>query len=71
MPTRDDVTPGGATAGMYAWGDVIQGYHNISYEKRLPSVTLTDVGYYTDDGAYYYVWGTLNAVKMKHLYTPL
>lgn len=48
---------GGATQGMYYWGDVIQGYYDISYSKRLPSVTLTDVGYYTDDGAYYYVWG--------------
>merc|ERR1719181_623767 len=48
---------GGATAGMYAWGDLIQDYYDISYSKRLPSVTLTDIGYYTDDGAYYYVWG--------------
>merc|ERR1712190_243358 len=48
---------GGATAGMYSWGKLIQGYYSISYEKRLPSVTLTDIGYYTDDGAYYYVWG--------------
>lgn len=39
---------GGATAGMYAWGDMIQGYHGTT---RLPSVTLTDIGYYTDDGA--------------------
>ena len=36
------------------WGDIIQGY---SETTRLPSVTLTDIGYYTDDGAYYYVWG--------------
>ena len=48
------VATGGATAGVYAWGEVIQGYHETT---RLPSVTLTDVGYYTDDGAYYYVWG--------------
>ena len=41
---------GGATAGMYAWGDIIQKYHTTT---RLPSVTLTDIGYYTDDGAYY------------------
>lgn len=39
------VATGGATAGMYAWGDVIQRY---SKTTRLPSVTLTDVGYYTD-----------------------
>jgi hypothetical protein len=48
------VAPGGATAGVYAWGDTIQEYHDTT---RLPSVTLTDIGYYTDDGAYYYVWG--------------
>ena len=48
---------GGATAGMYAWGALIQGYYGMSVSKRLPSVTLTDIGYYTDDGAYYYVWG--------------
>ncbi len=48
------VGPGGATAGVYAWGSEIQEYHNT---YRLPSVTLSDIGYYTDDGAYYYVWG--------------
>lgn len=44
---------GGPTAAMYAWGEVIQKYKATT---RLPSVTLSDVGYYTDDGAYYYVW---------------
>lgn len=48
------VAPGGATAGVYAWGSAIQEYHSTT---RLPSVTLSDIGYYTDDGAYYYVWG--------------
>jgi hypothetical protein len=48
------VATGGATAGVYAWGAVIQNYSGTT---RLPSVTLSDVGYYTDDGAYYYVWG--------------
>ena len=43
----------GATAGMYAWGELMRGYHET---RRLPSVTLRDIGYYTDDGAYYYVW---------------
>lgn len=45
---------GGATAGVYNWGEAIQAFHGTS---RLPSVTLSDIGYYTDDGAYYYVWG--------------
>ena len=44
---------GGFTAASYAWGDIIRTYYGTT---RLPSVTLTDVGYYTDDGAYYYVW---------------
>lgn len=39
---------GGATAAAYTWGGVIIAAHNTT---RLPSVTLTDVGYYTDDGA--------------------
>ena len=43
----------GATAGVYAWGALIQRFHDTT---RLPSVTLSDIGYYTDDGAYYYVW---------------
>jgi hypothetical protein len=47
------VAAGGATAGVYAWGDAVQAYHGTT---RLPSVTLSDIGYYTDDGAYYYVW---------------
>ena len=50
------VADGGATAGTYFWGELIQGYHGISRSARLPSVTLSNVGYYTDDGAYYYVW---------------
>jgi hypothetical protein len=51
---------GGYTSAMYEWGRVMQGY---SKTWRLPSVTLTSVGYYTDDGAYYYVWG---GGKEKH-----
>ena len=44
---------GGPTAAVYAWGQALQGYYATA---RLPSVTLTSVGYFTDDGAYYYVW---------------
>lgn len=51
------VAAGGATAGTYFWGELIQRYHGMSASARLPSVTLSNVGYYTDDGAYYYVWG--------------
>jgi hypothetical protein len=46
-------TTGGPTATAYSWGSAMQTYSGTS---RLPSVTLSDVGYYTDDGAYYYVW---------------
>jgi hypothetical protein len=35
------VATGGATSGVYAWGDAIQAYHGTS---RLPSVTLSDIG---------------------------
>jgi hypothetical protein len=47
-------TRGGATAGMYGWGAELQAYYKTT---RLPSATLKSIGYYTDDGAYYYVWG--------------
>jgi hypothetical protein len=36
------VATGGATAGVYAWGDAIQ---SVSATTRLPSVTLSDIGY--------------------------
>jgi len=45
--------PGGATAATYAWGAAAQAFSGTT---RSPSVTLSNVGYYTDDGAYYYVW---------------
>lgn len=41
---------GGITSAMYKWGGHQQTFHGTT---RLPSVTLTDIGYYTDDGAYY------------------
>lgn len=41
------VAEGGPTAAVYAWGNALQTYYSTS---RLPSVTLTDLGYYTDDG---------------------
>eukprot|EP00756_Hemistasia_phaeocysticola_P044960 Hpha_TRINITY_DN18735_c0_g1::TRINITY_DN18735_c0_g1_i1::g.47372::m.47372 len=60
---------GGATQGVYEWGKAIQGFYDMSYSKRLPSVTLSDVGYYTDDGAYYYVWGGGKELKDPQLST--
>lgn len=44
---------GGPTAATYAFGDAIRAFKNTT---RLPSVTLSDIGYYSDDGAYFYVW---------------
>jgi len=44
---------GGIAAGVYAWGASIQKYHSTT---RSPAVTLEKIGYYTDDGAYFYVW---------------
>lgn len=46
-------TTGGPTSATYAHGALLQSYYQT---RRLPSVTLDKVGYYTDDGAYYYVW---------------
>lgn len=39
---------GGVTAGTYAHGAALQSYYSTT---RLPSVTLSHIGYYTDDGA--------------------
>ena len=48
---------GGPTKAVYEWGALMQSYYKT---YRLPSVTLSDIGYYTDDGAYYYVWEAFN-----------
>jgi len=53
---------GGTTAATYAWGAAIQAFYATT---RLPSVTLTDIGYYTDDGAYYYVWEAFGCCDPK------
>ena len=39
------VAEGGPTGAVYEWGAALQGYYGTT---RLPSVTLTDIGYYTD-----------------------
>jgi hypothetical protein len=54
---------GGFTAAAYAWGASIQNFYGT---YRLPSVTLSDIGYYTDDGAYYYVWEAFNCCDPVH-----
>jgi len=48
---------GGPTSTVYEWGKKIQQYYGT---YRLNSVTLEKIGYYTDDGAYYYVWEAFN-----------
>ena len=48
---------GGPTAATYTLGALLQRFYST---RRLPSVTLDSVGYYTDDGAYYYVWEAFN-----------
>lgn len=48
---------GGPVATTYAWGKQIQTYYNT---YRVDSITLKNIGYYTDDGAYYYVWEAFN-----------
>jgi hypothetical protein len=47
----------GITSTVYAWGAALQGYYNTT---RMPSTTLSNIGVYTDDGAYYYVWEAFN-----------
>ena len=41
---------GGITAGIGEWGDVLQKYHST---YRLTDITLTNIGYQTDNGAGY------------------
>jgi hypothetical protein len=48
---------GGPTAATYQWGAAMQAWYNTT---RLPSVGLSDVGVYTDDGAWFYVWTAFN-----------
>ena len=48
---------GGPTAATYVYGDLMKAIKNTT---RMPSITLTDLGYYTDDGAYYYIWESYN-----------
>ena len=48
---------GGPTSTVYEWGKIMQNYYNT---YRLPSTGLTSLSYYTDDGAYYYVWEAFN-----------
>jgi hypothetical protein len=44
---------GGPTAAMYEWGATIQAAHG---SKKVADQTLSHIGYFTDDGAYYYQW---------------
>ena len=48
---------GGPTAATYVYGDLIK---TLKKTTRSPSVTLSDIGYYTDDGAFFYVWEAFN-----------
>lgn len=62
---------GGPTSATYAFGDAIRAYKGTT---RLPSVTLTDIGYYTD-GALLGVVGrpsspTVSAIRYLILLTP-
>lgn len=38
---------------MYEWGEVIQKAHRT---QKVTDITLSHIGYFTDDGAYYYQW---------------
>jgi len=40
------VADGGPTAAIYTWGQALQSYYGT---VRLPSVTLSDIGYYTGE----------------------
>lgn len=61
---------GGPTAATYVYGDAIRSYKNTT---RLPSVTLTNLGYYTDDGAFVLPARDNSArrVTSEHNRTPL
>ena len=57
-------TSGGPTAAMYAWGKLIQAAAGVGAAAgataplipKVADTTLSHIGYFTDDGAYYYQW---------------
>mmetsp|Transcript_37414 Transcript_37414/g.82037 ORF Transcript_37414/g.82037 Transcript_37414/m.82037 type:complete len:879 (-) Transcript_37414:48-2684(-) len=41
------------TGAMHEWGSMLRKYHNSTPADRMSDVTLTKIGYQTDNGAYY------------------
>jgi hypothetical protein len=46
---------------MYAWGKIMQSASNVL--PKVPDRTLSQIGYFTDDGAYYYQWEPFPGMK--------
>ena len=44
----------GINEGVREWGQVMQKAYNRTNEYRLNDLTINNLGYYTDNGAYYY-----------------
>jgi hypothetical protein len=44
----------GINEGMRAWGQTMREAHNRTMEHRLNDLTINYLGYYTDNGGYYY-----------------
>jgi|EP01046_Picozoa_sp_COSAG06_P015634 hypothetical protein len=51
---------GGITAAIAEWGGLLQAYHTA---HKVPDVTLSKIGYQTDNGAYYVFCETANCSK--------
>ena len=41
------------TDAMYKWGSILRNYHNSTSARDMNDVTLTKIGYQTDNGAYF------------------
>ena len=44
----------GINEGVREWGQAMQKAHNRTNQYRLNDITINNLGYYTDNGAYYY-----------------
>jgi hypothetical protein len=47
-------SPRGINEGVREWGQTMQKAHNRTNEHRLNDLTINYLGYYTDNGGYYY-----------------
>ena len=55
--TAYDSSSKGITATVLGWGKHARATHSPANVPKIPDVTLSQLGYWTDNGAYYYFYG--------------